>query len=112
MAALSSWVPSESPEESRVAGIPPAAGAVEGPHLAALWVPGEDPTHQDARPRLLIGDTESLFLTDYGEPMSPVAFRFRVYPSLALPSLAPGVAPSLCLAPVAHALSLARRACQ
>jgi len=45
---------------------------------AAAWV---DKYLQEARPQLLIGDTESLFLTDYGEPMSPeyVAERVRRY---------------------------------
>jgi integrase/recombinase XerD len=45
---------------------------------AAAWV---DKYLQEARPKLLIDDTESLFLTDYGEPMSPeyVAERVRRY---------------------------------
>jgi integrase/recombinase XerD len=45
---------------------------------AAAWV---EKYLQEARPQLLIGDTESLFLTDYGEPMSPeyVAERVRRY---------------------------------
>ena len=45
---------------------------------AAAWV---DKYLQEARPQLLVGDTESLFLTDYGEPMSPeyVAERVRRY---------------------------------
>jgi integrase/recombinase XerD len=36
---------------------------------------------QEARPQLLVADTESLFLTDYGEPMAPeyVAERVRRY---------------------------------
>jgi integrase/recombinase XerD len=45
---------------------------------AAAWV---EKYLQEARPRLLIGDTEALFLTDYGEPMAPeyVAERVRRY---------------------------------
>ena len=45
---------------------------------AAAWM---DKYLQEARPLLLIGDTESLFLTDYGESMSPeyVAERVRRY---------------------------------
>lgn len=45
---------------------------------AAAWV---DKYLQEARPQLLVADTESLFLTDYGEPMAPeyVAMRVRRY---------------------------------
>jgi integrase/recombinase XerD len=45
---------------------------------AAAWV---EKYLQEARPQLLIGDTESLFLTDYGLPASPeyVAERVRRY---------------------------------
>jgi len=45
---------------------------------AAAWV---DKYLQEARPRLLVGDAEALFLTDYGEPMTPeyVADRVRRY---------------------------------
>jgi integrase/recombinase XerD len=45
---------------------------------AAAWV---DKYLQESRPRLLVGDTEALFLTDYGEPMAPeyVAERVRRY---------------------------------
>jgi len=45
---------------------------------AAAWV---DKYLQEARPQLLVGDAEALFLTDYGEPMSPeyVAERVRRY---------------------------------
>jgi len=45
---------------------------------AAAWV---DKYLQEARPQLLVGDTEALFLTDYGEPMTPeyVAERVRRY---------------------------------
>jgi integrase/recombinase XerD len=35
---------------------------------AAAWV---DKYLHEARPQLLVGDTEALFLTDYGEPMTP-----------------------------------------
>jgi integrase/recombinase XerD len=45
---------------------------------AAAWV---DKYLQEARPQLLIGDTEALFLSDYGEPVTPkfVAERMRRY---------------------------------
>jgi site-specific recombinase XerD len=45
---------------------------------AAAWV--EKYLHE-ARPQLLVGDTDALFLTDYGEPMAPeyVAERVRRY---------------------------------
>jgi integrase/recombinase XerD len=45
---------------------------------AAAWV---DKYLQEARPQLLVGDVETLFLTDYGEPMAPeyVAERVRRY---------------------------------
>jgi integrase/recombinase XerD len=45
---------------------------------AAAWV---EKYLQEARPQLLVGDTEALFLTDYGEPASPeyVAERVRRY---------------------------------
>jgi integrase/recombinase XerD len=45
---------------------------------AAAWV---DKYLQEARAQFLIGDTEALFLTDYGEPMAPeyVAERVRRY---------------------------------
>jgi integrase/recombinase XerD len=45
---------------------------------AAAWV---DKYLQEARPQLLVGDAEALFLTDYGEPMQPeyVAERVRRY---------------------------------
>lgn len=45
---------------------------------AAAWV---DKYLHEARPQLLVGDTEALFLTDYGEPMAPeyVAERVRRY---------------------------------
>jgi integrase/recombinase XerD len=45
---------------------------------AAAWV---DKYLQEARPQLLVGAAEALFLTDYGEPMAPeyVADRVRRY---------------------------------
>jgi integrase/recombinase XerD len=45
---------------------------------AAAWV---DKYLQEARPQLLVGDADALFLTDYGEPMAPeyVAERVRRY---------------------------------
>jgi integrase/recombinase XerD len=45
---------------------------------AAAWV---DKYLHEARPQLALGDTEALFLTDYGEPMAPeyVAERVRRY---------------------------------
>jgi integrase/recombinase XerD len=45
---------------------------------AAAWV---DKYLQEARPQLLVGDAEALFLTDYGEPMTPeyVAEHVRRY---------------------------------
>jgi integrase/recombinase XerD len=45
---------------------------------AAAWV---EKYLQEARPQLLVGDAEALFLTDYGEPMTPeyVAERVRRY---------------------------------
>jgi integrase/recombinase XerD len=45
---------------------------------AAAWV---DKYLQEARPQLLVGDAEALFLSDYGEPMAPeyVAERVRRY---------------------------------
>lgn len=45
---------------------------------AAAWV---EKYLQEARPQLLVGDAEALFLTDYGEPMSPeyVAEHVRRY---------------------------------
>jgi integrase/recombinase XerD len=45
---------------------------------AAAWV---DKYLNESRPQLLVGDTEALFLTDYGEPMTPeyVAERVRRY---------------------------------
>jgi integrase/recombinase XerD len=45
---------------------------------AAAWV---DKYLQEARPQLALGDTETLFLSDYGEPVTPkfVAERMRRY---------------------------------
>jgi integrase/recombinase XerD len=45
---------------------------------AAAWV---DKYLQEARPQLLVADNETLFLTDYGEPITPeyVAERVRRY---------------------------------
>ena len=45
---------------------------------AAAWV---DKYLQESRPQLLVGDAEALFLTDYGEPVTPeyVAERVRRY---------------------------------
>ena len=45
---------------------------------AAAWV---EKYLQESRPQLLIGDTEALFLSDYGEPVTPeyVAERVRRY---------------------------------
>jgi len=45
---------------------------------AAAWV---DKYLQEARPQLLVGDADALFLSDYGEPVTPeyVAERVRRY---------------------------------